>query len=314
MSDLVSVIIPCYNKEKHVREAIQSALDQTYPHCEVIVVDDGSTDGSLAIVESFGEKIRWTTGPNRGGCAARNRGLEMAQGRWVQFLDADDVMTCGKIEKQCAALQGCGPGAMATCGVKMLWHDGTTGPLTWQDQWQSGMRGIDLLVEMWLGGTGLTIHSWLTPLSLIREQGGWLESLAAGQDIEFFGRLLVATQEVIPVKDEGAVVFYRASDGTTVSANGSYRSRKSLLEAWKTVEKLISAERTDLDARRAALRYLRVVGLAASRHPEILKEITEQEQRLGLRDFDFNVSWKRGLLFGLLGIEKTLKLRRWIGR
>lgn len=97
---LVSIIIPCYNGERFVAEAIESALAQTYPHKEVIVIDDGSTDNSLDVIKSFGDKIRWETGPNRGGCAARNRGIELARGELIQFLDADDILHPQKLERQ----------------------------------------------------------------------------------------------------------------------------------------------------------------------------------------------------------------------
>lgn len=100
MNSLVSIIIPCYNGEGFVGEAIGSALAQTYPHTEVIVIDDGSTDGSLDVIKSFGDRIRWETGPNRGGSAARNRGLDLAQGELVQFLDADDLLYPYKLEWQ----------------------------------------------------------------------------------------------------------------------------------------------------------------------------------------------------------------------
>lgn len=99
-SPLVSIIIPCYNAELFVGEAIESALGQTYPNVEIIVIDDGSTDGSLDVISSFGDRIRWDTGPNRGGCAARNRGIELARGKFIQFLDADDLLYAEKIEKQ----------------------------------------------------------------------------------------------------------------------------------------------------------------------------------------------------------------------
>lgn len=97
---LVSIIIPCYNAERYVGEAIESALAQTYPNKEVIVIDDGSTDGSLEVIKSFGDRIRWETGPNRGGSAARNRGLELARGELIQFLDADDLLHPQKLERQ----------------------------------------------------------------------------------------------------------------------------------------------------------------------------------------------------------------------
>jgi glycosyltransferase involved in cell wall biosynthesis len=89
----LSVIVPCWNAERWVARAIQSALDQAYPQLSVIVIDDGSEDGSVDVLRSFTDRISWETGPNRGACAARNRGLALAQSDYVVFLDADDYMT-----------------------------------------------------------------------------------------------------------------------------------------------------------------------------------------------------------------------------
>ncbi len=79
---------------------MESALAQTYSHVEVIVVDDGSTDGSVRVLESFDERIKFEAAPNRGACAARNRALAMSRGEFIQFLDADDVLLPEKIERQ----------------------------------------------------------------------------------------------------------------------------------------------------------------------------------------------------------------------
>ena len=96
MQPLVSILIPCYNAERWVGQAIESALAQTWPNKEVIVVDDGSTDGSLEVIKSFGDRIKWETGPNRGGNVARNRLLELSHGEWIQYLDADDYLLPAK--------------------------------------------------------------------------------------------------------------------------------------------------------------------------------------------------------------------------
>lgn len=97
---LVSILIPCYNAERWVAHAIESALAQTWPDKEVIVVDDGSTDGSLDEIRKFDVQIQWETGPNRGGNVARNRLLELARGDWLQYLDADDYLLPNKITNQ----------------------------------------------------------------------------------------------------------------------------------------------------------------------------------------------------------------------
>lgn len=105
MSSLVSVIIPCFNAASSVAQSIQSALDQTHQPVEVIVIDDGSTDLSLEVIKSFGNRITWETGPHRGAKYARNRGLELARGDYLQFLEADDYLLPEKIDRQMRVLQ-----------------------------------------------------------------------------------------------------------------------------------------------------------------------------------------------------------------
>lgn len=99
---LVSILIPCHNAERWIGAAIESALAQTWPAIEVIVVDDGSSDGSARVIEAFGERVRFERGANRGGNAARNRLLQLARGEWVQYLDADDYLEPEKIAAQFA--------------------------------------------------------------------------------------------------------------------------------------------------------------------------------------------------------------------
>ena len=89
-ADLVSVIIPNYNYAHYLREAIDSALGQTYPHIEIIVVDDGSKDGSDEVIRSYGDRIRSVFQQNKGVSAARNAGVISGSGEYVAFLDADD--------------------------------------------------------------------------------------------------------------------------------------------------------------------------------------------------------------------------------
>jgi glycosyltransferase involved in cell wall biosynthesis len=102
MQPLVSVLIPCFNAEHLVAQAIESALAQSGPVIEVIVVDDGSTDRSLDVIRRFDGRIRWEGGRNRGANAARNRLLELSRGDWLQYLDADDYLRPGKIARQLA--------------------------------------------------------------------------------------------------------------------------------------------------------------------------------------------------------------------
>ena len=102
----VSVITPCHNAEAFLRASIESALEQSYENVELIVVDDGSTDGSRAIIDTYGEKIRTISSDRHGASAARNRALRIAQGEFIQFLDADDVLHPDAISLRIGAMRG----------------------------------------------------------------------------------------------------------------------------------------------------------------------------------------------------------------
>jgi len=95
---LVSIVIPTYNYDNYLPIAIKSCIQQTYKNIEIIVVDDGSTDNTRAVVEGFRDSVRYIRQDNRGVSSARNRGLEGAQGSFITFLDADDALTTDSIE------------------------------------------------------------------------------------------------------------------------------------------------------------------------------------------------------------------------
>lgn len=99
-SDLVSVIIPAYNAELFISETIDSVLAQSYKHIEIIVIDDGSSDNTLAIANTYKDRITILTQKNMGVSTARNYGAKKAQGKWLAFIDADDIWLPNKIEQQ----------------------------------------------------------------------------------------------------------------------------------------------------------------------------------------------------------------------
>lgn len=100
----ISTVIPCYNAAPFLRETLDSVLNQTCPPIEVIVIDDGSKDGSGDIAESYGPPVRVIRQENQGESVARNRGMDEAQGDWIALLDADDRWVPHKLERQLAAL------------------------------------------------------------------------------------------------------------------------------------------------------------------------------------------------------------------
>lgn len=106
-SPFVSVIIPAYNAQHYIGEALDSILDQEWPNLEIIVVDDGSTDNTREVVERYAPRVTYLYQANSGSCAApRNHGLAECRGQYIAFLDADDLMTSDRIVRQVEFLEG----------------------------------------------------------------------------------------------------------------------------------------------------------------------------------------------------------------
>lgn len=130
MSSLVSVIIPCYNAENFIGDAIKSVLNQTYPNVEAVVIDDGSTDNSLDVIKAFNvDRVRYHSGINQGAQLARNTGIELAQGEWIKFLDADDLLLHDCIERQLAQVAELPKNKKTIVYGDAIWADRDGNPL-----------------------------------------------------------------------------------------------------------------------------------------------------------------------------------------
>ena len=154
--DLVSVIIPCYNQARFLSEAIESVLNQTYPHYEIIVVDDGSTDNTAKVAASY-ERVRGLSQKNHGLAAARNAGLEASKGSYVIFLDADDRLLPNAMEDGIKALNSHAECAFAYGHVKLIAANGLPLP----SPPQAGLEGdhyLELLRHNYIWTPGAVIY------------------------------------------------------------------------------------------------------------------------------------------------------------
>ena len=185
---LISIIIPCYNAESYIAEAIDSALNQTYSNVEVIIVDDGSNDRSIQIIQSYGDRVRFEAGSHRGACAARNRGLYLSQGEFIQFLDADDVLLPNKLEIQASILQS-GQTDLVFCNGYLFGDDRPCRPIKKLLGLPSPV-GVDPFLYCLLNGFGT--ESPLHRRQYLEEVGGFREDLQGGQESELHMRLGIA--------------------------------------------------------------------------------------------------------------------------
>ena len=198
----VSVVIPTYNRAAKVQNAIDSVLAQTFSDLEVIVVDDGSSDGTGEILaETYGDRIRYYAQENQGASAARNKGIAEARGEWIAFLDSDDRWKKEKLEWQFKALERNG----SKCGgcytdVQFFNHPETRTMFQMAEQGDrhEGTMGVHpnvlkLLVRP--GGAGMVIclSSILARADLIKRTGKFNLKLLYSQDSEFLFRLAMLT-------------------------------------------------------------------------------------------------------------------------
>ncbi|MBI2870415.1 MAG: glycosyltransferase [Candidatus Omnitrophica bacterium] len=121
---LVSVVIPAYNAARYVKEAIDSVLAQTYPSIEIVVVNDGSTDNTLDILATYGDRIQVVTQKNGGPSVARNKGIRFSRGEFIDLMDADDAWLPTKVEKQVEVLKSDPEIGMVTCSAFYVDGDG----------------------------------------------------------------------------------------------------------------------------------------------------------------------------------------------
>lgn len=306
MAPNVSIIIPCYNKRAYVAATIESALKQIHP-CEVIVIDDGSTDGSLEEIKQFEGRIKWITGPNRGGCVARNIGVEMSSGQFLQFLDADDILPSDKIEAQLTALIDAPEDSIAFCPWSFLRDDGRINPPEPRHYWKSYDKGIDFLLDMWLHGGFFPTHSWLVPRALAKESGPWNIDLVADQDGEYFGRILTLSGPAVFCA--GTSVQYRIPPAGAVSRNKSRTAGSSRFQAFEIVAECILSMRNDRVARRACLSRVRKTAYALREFDDIIANAAAWETRLSTFCLSPSLPFGARVLVGLLGLKRGLHIR-----
>ncbi|MFH2107721.1 MAG: glycosyltransferase [Chrysiogenia bacterium] len=179
---LVSVIIPNFNYGDFVAEAIESALGQSYPGVEVIVVDDGSTDSSAAVIAAFAGRIRHMAKENGGLSSARNAGISIAQGDLLLFLDADDVLSPDAVDGLVNAHEAAGGGDRLVYGDSLFFDDSTTWPMKRKSPSGHIWRAL-------LGGNFICCHEVLVPKRLALAAGSFDEALKMSEDFDFWLRL-----------------------------------------------------------------------------------------------------------------------------
>lgn len=233
---MVSIVIPMYNAEKYIEETIKSVLVQTYQNIEIVIVDDGSTDHSYTIASNYEgmRNLRIIRQPNTGNSAARNTGLRAVKGEWIQFLDADDLLSSDKIEAQMELVDKYGSDCIYLSDYGRFWNnpqcDAQLMPLQATEDY---CLGIEMLIKLWSQVADTIITTWLINKKHIDVAGNFNTAFTILEDAEFLCRIL---KQNMPIKftPRGAS-YYRQNVAGSVTKSISLPKLKTHLQVYKTI-------------------------------------------------------------------------------
>jgi glycosyltransferase involved in cell wall biosynthesis len=218
---LISCIVPVFNGERYLAEAVESILKQTYRSVKIIVVDDGSTDGTPTVMNQFEQKVRYLRQPNAGPAAARNLGLTIAEGEFVAFLDADDLWHPEKLQRQIARFRARPELDYCIGHVQNFWMP---------ELIEEKNRFHDHRIARPL--PGYSTGTLLARRALFSTVGQFNPIIEHADDTEWFLRAAEhgAHMELLP-----DVLLYRRLHQTNISRVRASRSRDQYLQVIKTV-------------------------------------------------------------------------------
>ncbi|HSS98935.1 MAG TPA: glycosyltransferase family A protein [Terriglobales bacterium] len=208
MKPLVSILIPAYNAERWIGDTMRSALAQTWPRKEIIIVDDGSQDRTVEIARQFASpNVSVITQQNQGAPAARNKAFELCQGDYIQWLDADDLLSPDKVARQMAKAEECqDKRTLLSSGWAWFtyrpWKANFVPTALWCD-----LTPLEWMLRKWEQNLHMQTATWLVSRELTELAGPWDTRLMGDDDGEYFCRVLFRSSGVRFVTD--AKVYYR---------------------------------------------------------------------------------------------------------
>ncbi|GEM_PF-1213568 len=309
---LVSIILPNYNKEKYLAECLDSCLAQDKQVVkEIIVVDDHSTDRSWAILQEYQARhpiIKVFKNPKKGAQIARNFGLEQATGKYINWMDSDDVISADKVKAQVDLLEVLPPNSIAFCSIVEFQHhiEGVTVKV--YPSWKNYPDPIDFLIEGWQSKDSMQVHRWLIPTT-IANQLRWDESLLKNQDGLYCFQMVLAASALF--FSEKGLVYHRIpqSKDANISLRTSVAAAQSELYVYQQYEKILEIRNAQKWRDALYMNYMSFLYRHTNRHPELAAKAKARIKALGFQKLAYKVS-RFGDISSWLGFENTLRLRK----
>lgn len=314
-SDLVSVIIPAWNTEKYIGDCLNSVLSQTHANLEIIVIDDGSTDGTASIIRNCTDnRIKFISQSNLGASQAKNIGLLNSRGDYIQYLDSDDILSFDKIEKQVRSLLG-KSNSVAVCKTLVF----TDSLLNCKGEIDTAIiqrkgTGLEFFRRL-MGSEGklamVQPNAYLIPRSICEKSGPWLSDLypCPDEDGEYFSRILLNADEVLFTE---GINYYRKTNAigslsTTFSEERAINQLKTTIRKFDNLFKFDNSYHT-LELYKFNLSQ--VVYQFGRDYPTVILEAKIEMEKYHLGEFQIIGNKNFQCLSNIFGFKRTLRLAK----
>lgn len=308
---LVSILMPLYNSEKFLAETIENILAQSHTHIELIIVDDGSTDASYDIATSYAnvdERVKVFTQTNAGAWAARNRAFEESLGEYIMYMDADDLISSDKIERQVQILQENDRKTVVSSEWDIFCHKMSEAKFPHRQIYRNYEYPIVLITDMLNSGEMMQTACWLMTRELIKDTGGWDKGITINDDGVFFTKVLKLASKVIFCP--GTYVYYRRGHAS-LSTQDIYSEAKlqALFDSYMNQAKILSSVDTSMAVRTAIARNMALVMCKTRYGSPLYQKALAEITHLGMKPQHPFSSSKAATICKLIGFQNFLKIQ-----
>ncbi len=240
MNDLVSIIIPTFNRAHTLPDTIKSVKNQTHQNWECLIIDDGSTDNTEELFQKYWKKdqrfafLKRPEERKKGAATCRNIGLENFKGNYVQYLDSDDLLAANKFEEQLKSLKK-QKADLAICKWGVIKNDLSSfsiyDRLPTYENFENGLQLFDAFGYYF---TYFPPHVYLTRSKIAEKAGKWNEELTLNDDGDYFSKILMNTQGIAFTGETH--VFYRRGGTNRISSDYSANGVKSYIDSWSQID------------------------------------------------------------------------------
>lgn len=306
--------MPAYNAGKYIAEAVRSIAEQTYANWELIIVNDGSTDDTSIVLRQLTDpRIGIYHQENSGQCAAANKAFSFSKGRFIKFMDADDVISPGYIAEQVKRI-GDNDDVVASAAWGRFYNDDISTFKVNEDLIREDCKPIDWLVSSMNGKQAMMQCAlWLIPRAVLEKSGLWDERLSLVNDFEFITRVLLQASEIRFAQN--AVLYYRSGISNSLSALTSRRGIESAFTSiYEGTTYMLQHENSPRVRTAVADCLQNFVYAYYPNYPDVINKAQQRIDELGGSAAKYPAGGYTKMLNRIIGWKLTQKFKALFGR